>query len=77
MGKVGKPPNILGKLPNILLYCSWFRSLRCRTMQKLRLHFLTLLSKAPKKLRVSQAQAKKLAKKLRLDKPTLSPPAQY
>ncbi len=45
---------------------SGFRPLRCCSIKKLRLHFLALLSKATMKLRLSQAQAKKLVKRLRL-----------
>ena len=40
--------------------------LRNRSIKKLSLHFLVLLSKAAKKLRLSQAKAKKLVKKPRL-----------
>ena len=40
--------------------CSGFRSLRCRGVKKLRLDCLASLSNAAKKLRLSQAQAKKL-----------------
>jgi hypothetical protein len=46
--------------------CSGFRSLRCYLIKELRLNFLALLSKAAKKLRLSQAQAKNFCKKLRL-----------
>jgi hypothetical protein len=42
------------------------RPLRSRLIKKLRLHILFLLSKEAKKLRRSQAQAKKIVKKLRL-----------
>jgi hypothetical protein len=42
------------------------RPLRCCRIKELRIHFLALFSKAAKKLRLSQAQAKKLVKKLRL-----------
>ena len=42
------------------------RPLRTRCIKKLRLNFLASLSTAAKKLRLSQAQAKKLVKKLRL-----------
>ena len=45
---------------------SVFRSLRCCLVKKLRLEFSPLLSKAAKKLRLSQAQAKKRVQKLRL-----------
>ena len=41
-------------------------TLRNRTIKKLRLNFLAVLSKAAKNLRLSQAEAKKLVKKLRL-----------
>jgi hypothetical protein len=40
--------------------CSGFLSLRSRGIEKLWLDFLALLSNAAKKLRLSQAQAKKL-----------------
>ena len=42
------------------------RPLRTRCIKKLRLNFLASLSTAAKKLRLSQAQAKKLVEKLRL-----------
>lgn len=45
---------------------SGLRSFRWCSIKKLRLHFLPLLSKAVKKLRLSQAQGKKLVNKLRL-----------
>ena len=42
--------------------------LLCRIIKQLRLHFFGLFSKTVKKLRLSQAQAKKLVKKLRLSR---------
>jgi len=41
-----------------------FRTLICCLIKKLRLHFFALLRKAAKNLRLSQAQSKKLVKKL-------------
>ena len=48
------------------MYIQWIPALNPRCIKKLRLHFLALLGKAAKKLRLCQTQAKKLVKKLRL-----------
>ena len=45
-------------------YCE-SQSLKTRCIKKLRLNFLSLLGKEPKKLRLSQAQANKLVEKLK------------
>ena len=51
-------------LPNITVGHCRLRPLRCCHIKELSIHFLALLSKVAKKLRLSQTQAKKLVKKL-------------